>query len=96
MDIACFIKSQFSKCDEDFFLFKGCLMLTYKTLCERLLLPALEMDEIHEALSLLESQSILKQKSSSYQLLVDKTLAGKMIADSSLISQINAVRLDKQ
>ncbi|KAL3997980.1 AAA domain family protein [Acanthocheilonema viteae] len=75
---------------------KGCLLSTYKKLCERLLLPALEVDEIHEALSLLESQSILKQKSSSYQLLVDKAAAAKMIADSSLLSQINIVRLDEK
>ncbi|KAM3721493.1 Cell division control protein [Dirofilaria immitis] len=64
---------------------KGCLLSTYKKLCEYLSLPALEMDEMHEALSLLESQSILKLKSSSYQLLVDKAAAGKLIADSSLI-----------
>uniref|UniRef100_A0A8R1XXG4 AAA domain-containing protein n=2 Tax=Onchocerca TaxID=6281 RepID=A0A8R1XXG4_ONCVO len=75
---------------------KSCLLSTYKKLCEFLLLPALEMDEIHEALSLLESQSILKLKSSSYQLLVDKAAAGKLIADSSLISQINTARLTEK
>ncbi|EFO24835.1 hypothetical protein LOAG_03650 [Loa loa] len=74
---------------------KGCLLSTYKKLCELLLLPALEVDEIQEALSLLESQSILKLKSSSYQLLVDKATAHKMIADSSLLSQINIVCLDE-
>lgn len=83
------------KCSVDLLLFKGCLLSTYKKLCKNLLLPALEMDEIHEALSLLESQSILKLKSSSYQLLVDKAAAGKLIADSSLISQINTIRLDE-
>ncbi|CAG9533360.1 unnamed protein product [Cercopithifilaria johnstoni] len=75
---------------------KGCLLSTYEKVCERLLLPALEIDEIHEALSLLESQSILKLKSSSYQLLVDKAAAGKMIADSSLVSQVNTICLDEK
>ncbi|EJW88913.1 hypothetical protein WUBG_00170 [Wuchereria bancrofti] len=74
---------------------KGSLLSAYKKLCKLLLLPSLEMDEIHEALSLLESQSILKLKPSSCQLLVDKTVAGKMIADSSLLSQINTICLDE-
>uniref|UniRef100_A0A915PLE9 AAA+ ATPase domain-containing protein n=1 Tax=Setaria digitata TaxID=48799 RepID=A0A915PLE9_9BILA len=72
---------------------KGCLLSTYKKLCGLLFLPALDMDEIYEALSLLESQSILKLKPSSYQLLVDKAVARKIIADTALISQINTLSL---
>uniref|UniRef100_A0A0N5D7Y8 AAA_lid_10 domain-containing protein n=1 Tax=Thelazia callipaeda TaxID=103827 RepID=A0A0N5D7Y8_THECL len=73
---------------------KGYLLSAYGKVCERLLLPALEVDEIHGALSLLEAQSILESKPSSYQLLVDKASSNKIIADSTLISQINMIELE--
>lgn len=74
-------------------VFEGCLLSAYAEVCGRLSIPALDVDEVYSALSLLESQSLLESKPASYQLLVDTAAAKKIISDTTLISQINTISL---